>query len=525
VPGGGQDHEKTRDQLRSQMLADGKTYEQIATAMVEKFQDRRRVAWRNAHGWTQDHVADLFNGFVGDPRCPMKGTRISDFERWPNGGSKPTPETLAILAENYGTHLLNLVDERDRQNMSLKEQAVLTALEKQFASESGDARRSKLSVAYAASMGPQQLPNTPPYFVGRTEELDKLTAQLDSAAEGHPVVITAISGTAGIGKTALAVKWAQTHIDRFPDGQLYVNLRGFHPTGTPMTAQEAIRGFLDAFNTPVEKIPVSPDAQAALYRNIVKDKKLVIVLDNARDTDQVRPLLPDNPTCMVLVTSRQLLETLIYEDVAHIILGFLNTEEARRLLTEILKLERIEAEPGTVDELIHRCVHLPTALHIAAARIKAEPYTSLSVLLGQLREQPQCLAALSTGDSIHFDIRAVFSWSYTALSTGAARLFRLLGLHPGPNISTLAAASLAGLPEHDTRNLLAELTRAYLLEESTPERYQFHDLLRAYANEKACIEESEPQQQSARHRVLDHYLHTAHAAARILDPTPPRRLR
>jgi predicted ATPase len=160
---------------------------------------------------------------------------------------------------------------------------------------------------------PRQLPNVSPYFVGRAHELDTLTAQLNNVTAGNPVVITAIGGTAGIGKTALAVQWAQTHSDQFPDGQLYVNLRGFHPTGTPMTQQEAIRGFLDALHVPVEKIPTSLDAQGALYRDLVKSKNLLIVLDNALDTDQIRPLLPNSPTCMVLVTSRQQLASLADE--------------------------------------------------------------------------------------------------------------------------------------------------------------------------------------------------------------------
>lgn len=523
MAGKGRDGEKDRDQLRSQMLADRKTYDQIATAMVEEFQDRRRVAWRNAHGWTQEHVADQFNCFVGDPNRSMTGQRISDFERWPlTEGRKPVPETLAILAELYGTNLLELVDDHDLQNMTLKEQAALAALKKQLsASISDNARRSTLSLAYAASMGPQQLPNTTPYFVGRTRELDMLTTQLDNAvAEDRPVVITAIGGTAGIGKTALALYWTQTHIDRFSDGQLYVNLRGFHPSGTPMAPQEAIRGFLDAFNTPVEQIPTSLDAQAALYRKIVEGKRLVIVLDNARDTDQVRPLLPGSPTCTVLITSRQHLSSLTNESegATCITLGYLTTAEARQLLIKILGSERIDAEPDAVDELIQRCVHLPTALHIAAARIKAEPHTSLTALVGQLREQRQRLAALSTGDSQYFDIRAVFSWSYTALTTGAARLFRLLGLHPGPDISTLAAASLAGLPEHATSELLTSLTRAYLLEEPTPGRYQFHDLLRIYATEQAAKKEFDHQRQLAIRRVLDYYLHTSIAANQRLNP-------
>jgi len=437
------------------------------------------------------------------------------------GGSKATSLTFMNTAEIYGTNLLELVDDHDRQNMSLKELAALAALKKQLsASASGNARRSKLSLAYADSMGPQQLPNTTPYFVGRTEELEKLTAQLDNATVGgSPVVITAIGGTAGIGKTALAVHWAQQNSDRFPDGQLYVNLRGFDPSSTPVTPQEAIRGFLDAFHTPVEKIPTSLDAQAAFYRNLVEGKRLVLVLDNARNTDQVRSLLPGSPSCMVLVTSRQQLGSLgDYEGATHITLGFLTTSEARQLFTEILGPERIDAEPEAVDELIHRCVHLPIALRIAALRIKAEPHTSLSALVGQLREQRQRLAALSLGDSQFTDIRAVFSWSYTALSPQAARLFRLLGLHPGPDISTMATASLVGLSEHDTRILLAELTRAHLLEQYIPDRYQFHDLLRVYATEQATKEEPEKQRRAALRRMLDYYLHTGFTANRCLDP-------
>lgn len=510
---------KKRNQLRRDMLADGRTYEEIATAMAEEFGDRRRVAWRNAHGWTQQHVADLFNQLIKDPRSPMTDARISDYERWPiNGGSKPTPETLDILAAIYGTTRLQIVDDHDRQKMALRELASLAALEKQT-SAPGKITRSRSSSAYADNVEiPQQLPNAAAYFVGRTQEFDTLTTQLDYMAPGGGPVITVVGGTAGIGKTTLAVQWAQQCSDYFPDGQLYVDLRGFHPNSTPVTPHEAIRGFLDAFHTPVEKIPTSLDAQAALYRNLVKGKRLVLVLDNARDTDQVRPLLPDSPNCMVLVTSRQQLNSLAYNGATYITLDFLSTEEARQLLIKILGPERINAEPEAVEELIQRCVHLPTALHIAAARIKAELHTSLSVLVGQLREQRQRLAALSTGDSQYFDIRAVFSWSYTALSPQAARLFRLLGLHPGPDIATLAAASLTGLSEPDTHTLLTELTRAHLIKQNTPGRYQFHDLLHVYATEQAYSEDAEDCRIESLHRLMGHYLFAAITAARYLNP-------
>ncbi len=292
---------------------------------------------------------------------------------------------------------------------------------------------------------------------------------------------------------------------------------GFDPSGTPITPAAAIRGFLDAFHIPAEKIPVTLDAQTALYRTLVEGKRLVIVLDNARDTDQVLPLLPGSPSCIVLVTSRQQLAGLIaHKQALHITLEFLTTHEACQLLTDFLGTERIRAEPEAVDELIQRCVGLPIALSVAAARVLLDPHVPLNILLSELSEQRQRLDALSTGDSQLTDIRAVFSWSYSALSRGGARLFRLLGLHPGPDIGLYAAASLVGLPESDTRRLLTALTRAYLLKQHFPSRYQIHDLLRVYATEQATQEEPEPQQRTALHRVLDYYLHTGFAADRHL---------
>lgn len=492
---------RQRNQLRERLLQQGCTYGQIATAMARQFGDRRRSAWRHAYGWTQDQVAVFFNEMVGDPRASMTGKRISDFENWPKKGRvKPTVPTLGVLAGIYATKVSNLVDPHDLQKMDPKERILLGVLD--------------------SGIIPHQLPSAISNFVGRAHELNILNAQLDPAiGDGGMAVITSIGGTAGIGKTTLALYWSRTHIDQFPDGQLYVDLRGFSPSGSPVTPQQAVRGFLDAFQVPAEKIPIGLDEQAALYRTLVEDRRLVIMLDNARDADQVWPLLPGGSSCMVLVTSRQQLGALItHKQATHITLEFLTATESRQLLTNSLGVERIEAEPDAVDELIQRCVGLPIALNIAAARIRLDPHLPLSVLVGQLREQRHRLDALTTGDSQLTDIRAVFSWSYTALSPGAARLFRLLGVHPGPDISTLAAASLAGLPEHDTSTRLTELTQAYLIKQHVPGRYQFHDLLSVYATEQATQEDPEPQQRAALHRVLDYYLHTGVAAARHLDP-------
>jgi tetratricopeptide (TPR) repeat protein len=377
---------------------------------------------------------------------------------------------------------------------------------------------------------PRQLPAAAAYFAGRATELDTLTGLLDTAAgSGGTVVISAIDGTAGIGKTALAVCWAHRVTDRFPDGQLFVNLRGFDPTGSPVTAADAIRGFLDAFAVPVERIPASLDAQAALYRSLVAGKQMLVVLDNARDSDQLRPLLPGAATCLVLVTSRNQLTSLVAADGAHpLTLDLLSPGEARDLLTRRLGPARVSAEPPAIDEIIARCARLPLALVIVTARAATHPTFPLSLLASELADAGARLTALDAGDPVT-NVRAVFSWSYHTLTPDTARLFRLLGLHPGPDISAPAAASLAALPVSQVRALLAELTRAHLLAEPTPGRYTFHDLLRAYAAEQAHTIDPDEQRHTATHRLLDHYLHTAYTAERLLYPardpitlTPPQ---
>jgi DNA-binding SARP family transcriptional activator/tetratricopeptide (TPR) repeat protein len=362
----------------------------------------------------------------------------------------------------------------------------------------------------------RQLPGSIPNFVGRTAELDQLTARLDTASHGRgTVVITSISGLPGIGKTSLAVHWARHHLDWFPDGQLYVNLRGFDPSGTPVDPAEAIRGFLDAFEVPAQNVPTELAVQAALYRSLVEGKQMVIVLDNARDTDQVRPLLPGSPSCLVLVTSRHQLTGLVVRDHAQrITLDMLATVEARELLTSFLGKERVAAEADAVEEIIRRCAHLPLALSIAAARAGTDPALPLSALVAELRQERETLAALSTRDSQDTDLRTVFSWSYRALSAPAARLFRLLGLHPGPDIGSMAAACLADLPEPEARELFVELTQLNLLRKHKAGRYQLHDLLRSYAGELAGDDERE----AATHRFLDYYLHATSLAMEKVDP-------
>jgi tetratricopeptide (TPR) repeat protein/DNA-binding XRE family transcriptional regulator len=378
---------------------------------------------------------------------------------------------------------------------------------------------------------PRQLPVAVPDFTGRGAELQALTGMLDGDGAGRPgtVVISAIGGTAGVGKTALALHWAHLVAHRFTDGQLHVNLRGFDPSSAPAAPAEAIRGFLDALGVPPEQIPASTDAQAGLYRSLLADKRMLILLDNARDEQQVRPLLPASPASLVIITSRNQLAGLAAAHGARLLtLDVLTPGEAVQLLTSRIGHGRAADEPGPIAEIAARCACLPLALAIAAARADARHRFPLAALAAELDDARGRLDSLDAGDPAA-SVRAVFSWSYQQLSSAAARMFRLLGLHPGPDISGPAAASLAGTAQPQARRLLRELTRAHLIGERVPGRYAFHDLLRAYAAGEARDNDSEPERAAAVGRVLDHYLHTGRDGKVLLLPSleqitlpPPR---
>jgi tetratricopeptide (TPR) repeat protein len=369
------------------------------------------------------------------------------------------------------------------------------------------------------------LPAAVPGFTGRSRELEALSALLahPSDGPGHPspggtpVVITAIGGTAGVGKTALAVHWARQAAARFPDGQLYVNLRGFGPSADPLTPAEALREFLDALHVPAAQIPAGLEARQALYRSLLASQRVLILLDNARDPAQVRPLLPAIPGALVLITSRSELTGLIAADGARpLTLDVLTDTEAHQLIAGRIGAARVAAEPAAADELIGLCARLPLALAITAARAAAQPAFPLAALAAELHDARSRLDALSTGEDVT-DVRAVMSWSYQNLPAPAARMFRLLAIHPGPDITAPAAASLAALTLPQARTQLRELARCHLLAEPAPGRYAFHDLLRAYASEQAHAEDPEPERRAALGRALDHYLHTAQAAAMLLN--------
>ncbi|MGH3197910.1 MAG: AfsR/SARP family transcriptional regulator [Streptosporangiaceae bacterium] len=369
---------------------------------------------------------------------------------------------------------------------------------------------------------PAQLPLDAPGFSGRHEELGVLRAMLAAkSGEASPngtVPIVVISGTAGTGKTALAVRFGRQVAKRFPGGQLHVNLRGLDPAAPPMEAAEALRFFLDALGVPPYRIPADAQGRSALFRSLLDGKRMLIVLDNARNAAQVRPLLPGSPGCLVVVTSRNEMTGLVAaEGAIPLTLDVLSHAEAHEMLARRLGRDRTAAEPGAADEIICSCARLPLALSIAIGRAAGRPKRPLTGLAAELRDARGRLDALEVGDAVT-NVRAVLSWSYDQLSGPAARMFRLFGVHPGPDISLSAAASLAGVTRADAGAALRELTRTHMVAEYLPARYTFHDLLRAYAVDQAERHDPEPERQAAMHRVLDHYLHTAMAASLRFSP-------
>ena len=387
----------------------------------------------------------------------------------------------------------------------------------------------------APGVVPRQLPAGAAFFAGREAELKELDALLDSLGGGEDsdrpggaVVISAVAGMAGVGKTALAVHWARKVAGLFPGGQLYVNLRGYDAEGAAVTPEEVAGWFLVALGVPAAQIPPGGQARCGLYRSVLAGRRVLIVLDNARDAAQVRPLLPGSAGCLVVVTSRSSLAGLAAAEGAHPLrLGPLGAEDGMRLLAARLGPERVAAEPEAVTELVGRCGHLPLALAVMGARAAADPALPLGVLAGQLAGAagaaaagagPGRLEVLETGDPAT-SLRQLLSWSYRQLSQPTAQMFALLGVHCGPDITIPAAASLAGVPAADTRRAITELADASLLTEHRPGRYVMHDLIRGYAAEHARQALGAARIREALGRSLDHYLHTMLSFSYIL-PTP-----
>ncbi len=352
---------------------------------------------------------------------------------------------------------------------------------------------------------PAQLPLAVPGFTGRASQI----AELDRAT-----TVAVVTGTAGVGKSALAVHWAHQARQRFPDGELFVNLRGFDPRQSEVDPGEALVGFLETLGVPAARIPSSTDARAALFRSVLAGKRVLVLLDNARDEEQVRPLLPGTAGSLALVTSRDPLTSLVaVEGARSVFVDVLSEAESGELLAARL------ADPGTTGDpafarIVRHCAGLPLALAVVAATWVTQPSLSLDTIASDL--DSGVLDALDSPDP-KTDLRSVFSWSYRALSPPAAAMFRVLGLHPGPDMPVAAAAALAGTDQVIAQRLLMELHRAHLIVQHRPGRFSSHDLLRAYSAERAAMM-APGARAKAQERLLEHYAHTAVAAAQLLDP-------
>jgi DNA-binding SARP family transcriptional activator/tetratricopeptide (TPR) repeat protein len=379
------------------------------------------------------------------------------------------------------------------------------------------------SVAGSASLPvPAQLPSDVHGFTGRHDELDELDRLLIEAGDhSTAAVISAVVGTAGVGKTALAVRWAHRVRDAFPDGQLYVDLRGYGPD-RPIPAEKALARFLTNLGVAGRDIPLDVDDRAARYRTEINGRRMLVVLDNAASVEQIRPLLPGTPSCSVVVTSRDSLSGLVaLHGGRRLDLGLLPLPDAATLLHKLIG-ERVEAEPEAAATLATQCARLPLALRVAAELATARPTTPLAELVRELAGQAQRLQRLDAGGDARAAVRVVFSWSYKRLPADAARAFRLAGLHPGSDLDVYGVAALTNTTVHGVKRSLDVLARAHLMHLTGPGRYGTHDLLRAYACDLAKSQDSEADRRTALTRLFDYYLAAAAAAMDALSPAERR---
>jgi DNA-binding SARP family transcriptional activator len=337
------------------------------------------------------------------------------------------------------------------------------------------------------SVVPRQLPPGTGDFTGRASQLGQLRALLAWPGTTAPA-IAVVTGSAGAGKTALAVRFAHEAAGRFPDGQLFVDLYG-HADAEPLPVMAALRRLLRALGS--REVPGDTEEAAALFRSLVAGKRMLVLLDNAGSAGQVRPLLPGAAGCLAVITSRSRLPGLLARSGGTTVsVGPLAAGEAVSLLRTLLGEARVDAEPAAAGAIAARCAFLPLAVRIAAERAAHRPRMPLARLASELAAEHDRLDALTAGEDPGTAVRSVLSWSYRGLPPAAARLFRLLGLHPGPDISVAAAAALADTSTTDAARLLETLADVHLLEETAPGRYHLHDLLRAYAAERATTTET-----------------------------------
>ena len=368
---------------------------------------------------------------------------------------------------------------------------------------------------------PRQLPGDVDWFVGRDDEIARLNALVDRTRDGSSAVVALIVGTAGVGKTALTVHWGHHVAESFPDGSLYINMRGFDPSNDPLSSAEVLSQFIRAIGLPGQhSMPTTVDERSALFRTLTQRRRILIVLDNAVTAEQVRPLIPGTSSCLVIITSRNNLAGLVVrEGATRITVPTMSDFDSVALLSHLLP-ERIPAAESGQDlsTLAERCAYLPIALRVAADVVARSEFATLDDLISQLETHASALDALRVSGDRDTAVASVFSWSYHVLSPRAQRLFRLIGLHTGTSLTVHAAAALCGIGHDQCMDSIDELVNAHLIKETRLGRYRLHDLLRAYAIRRAQSEESAEDRRAAVRRVLFWYLHSADAANRVLAP-------
>lgn len=477
--------------------------------------------------WRGTALSDVPGPFAERQRARLEEARLTAVEDWAEaaisaGAHGEVADTLTRAVADHPVRerlvrlLMLALSRSGRQAEALAAfRDVRAALVAQLGVEPGRELQEQheriLKGGPAKSVRPAQTTHDTIGFVGRDAEIAELCARL-SGSEPRTVVISAIDGTGGIGKTALAVHVAHLLVDRFPDGQLFIDLQGFAPNSSPVPPDEALRRLLTGLGVDQQTLPDDLDGRAGMYRSVLADRRVLVLLDNAFNAEQVRPLLPGVSSSAVLVTSRNRLSGLVVSGGAHrVTLDVLPETEALALLRSVIG-HRVDAEPQAARELVRLCCALPLALRVAAERVSVGPNRTLAALAEELAAER--LDVLEADETTA--VRATFSWSYRALAPEVARMFRLLGLHPGPMPSLGAAAALAGSSVREARRLLDVLCAGHLIDEIALRRYGCHDLLRTYAREKAV--DDEPSPEKAVDRLLCWYLHSADAADRLLFP-------
>jgi tetratricopeptide (TPR) repeat protein/transcriptional regulator with XRE-family HTH domain len=456
----------------------------------------RLSAWRQSAGLSQEELA---------ARSGLSTRALSNLER--GRTRRPHLDSVHRLADALGLR------------GKAREEFAAAAGRRQISDVTapGMAPEGRPVLAGDGRIVPRQLPGSVRHFVGRASELTALSCLRDGVGTGSAAIISAVGGMAGVGKTALAMHWAHQVAGEFPDGQLYVNLRGYDAE-QPMSAGDALAGFLRALGVPGPDVPGDADERATMYRSLLAGRRMLVLLDNARHAEQVRPLLPGSPGSVTVVTSRDALAGLVARDGAvRLDLDLLPLAEAVGLLRALIG-DRVVACPDAAEALAARCARLPLALRLAAELAAARPAASLAELAGELADQRQRLDRLDAGGDPQTAIRVVFSWSYQYLEPDAARAFRLLSMATSSDIDLFAAAAVIGGTRERAAQLVDQLCRAHLLQADTPGRHAMHDLLRAYGQELAASRDGAGEQCSALTRLFDYYLQASAAAMHTLFP-------